>query len=100
MIQDLATEDFKGKTKKGLVLVVFWGAWCSPCNKLISNLEKLSNEYDNVNFYKINMDENPVLVERYKIFAVPTVIILKNNKQVKKLVGIKKNEEYEEFLSK
>ena len=50
-------------------------------------MEELSKEHNCVSFYKINIDQSPNLKEEYKITTVPTVIIIKNKKIIKRFVG-------------
>jgi thioredoxin 1 len=48
----------------------------------------LANEYKNVLFFKINVDDNDVLTKEYDICSMPTIIFLKNGLVAKKIVGV------------
>jgi thioredoxin 1 len=61
-------------------IVLFWGPWCSPCNEIISKLKRM-------NPILLNMDENYDLVVRYKIVAVPTLLIFSKGEVVDSFVG-------------
>lgn len=73
---------------EGLVVVDFYADWCMPCRYLGSILEKLSKEYRDVKFYKVNVDENRELAIKYKILSIPTVLFFKRGKVVDRFVGV------------
>ncbi|MDK2795029.1 MAG: thioredoxin 1 [Archaeoglobaceae archaeon] len=70
-----------------LVVVDFYADWCMPCRYLSPVLEKLSKEYRDVEFYKINVDENQELAFEYGISSIPTVLFFKNGEIVGGFVG-------------
>ncbi|WP_206915784.1 thioredoxin [Alicyclobacillus suci] len=70
------------------VLVDFWAAWCGPCKMMAPVLEELSNETKGkLTVAKLNVDENPTTASKYGIMSIPTMIVFKNGKPVKQLVG-------------
>jgi thioredoxin 1 len=70
------------------VLVDFGAAWCSPCKMLDPIVEKVAAEYaSSLNVVKIDTDENPQLVQEYAIMSAPTLLVFKDGKLVKRLVG-------------
>lgn len=73
---------------KSLVIMDFFAEWCMPCRMMAPIFERLSEEYKkNVKFCKINTDENQKLAEEFKIQGIPTLIIVKGNKELKRMVG-------------
>ena len=79
--------------------VDFWATWCAPCRKFAPVFEELSREYDGrVKFCKANADENTVTAAEYGVVSIPTVIIFKNGKEIRRIVGAKSADEYEEVL--
>ncbi|MEM0351104.1 MAG: thioredoxin [Archaeoglobaceae archaeon] len=70
-----------------LVVVDFYADWCMPCRYLSPVLEKLSREYKDVEFYKINVDENQELAFEYGISSIPTVLFFRRGRVVGGFVG-------------
>lgn len=70
------------------VLVDFWGAWCRPCHALAPALENVSNNVIGAKVGKVNVDEQPGLMNEYKIQALPTLLFFKNGQVVDRLVGL------------
>jgi len=95
--------DFKAKVEdvKGLVLADFYADWCGYCKKLAPVVEKLSGEYaGRVAFVKVNVDELKGLAKRFKVEALPTVILFKDGQPVETLVGYRDEDELKKVLDK
>lgn len=70
------------------VLVDFWAAWCGPCRMVAPELEKLAEEEsDRLKVAKLNVDDNRGIAARYGISSIPTMILFKDGKEQKRLVG-------------
>ena len=69
-------------------LVDFWAEWCAPCRAIAPAVEELSRKYGNqVNFRKLNIDENPSTPMQYGVKGIPTLILFKNGEIVDQVVG-------------
>ena len=80
MSQDfLHEDDYEKKTKQGIVLVEFWASF-NAANEV--NLKKI---YD-CKKYRVDMSQDPTLMAKHSIMAVPTVIIYHNGKEIKRFL--------------
>uniref|UniRef100_A0A7V4KCU4 Thioredoxin n=1 Tax=Fervidobacterium pennivorans TaxID=93466 RepID=A0A7V4KCU4_FERPE len=88
-MKDLDANTFDKAIQEAKFAVVdFWADWCVPCKRVAPILEELSEEYKGkVEFFKLNVDENPEIASKMKIISIPTMIIFKEGKPVDKIVG-------------
>ena len=70
------------------VLIDFWAAWCGPCKMLSPVIEQLGDEVDFAKICKVNIDEETKLSAAFGIHTIPTLVVMKNGKEVKRLVGV------------
>lgn len=69
------------------VILDFWASWCAPCRMFAPIFDAASLEAPDVKFCKINVDEEPELAQKYDIMSIPTLVVVKGGKAVKKAVG-------------
>jgi thioredoxin 1 len=70
------------------IVVDFWAAWCAPCMMTKPILEKLAKEYaDRVEFLPINADQSREILEQFRVFGIPTVVTIRNGKEVGRITG-------------
>uniref|UniRef100_A0A5B7CDD6 Thioredoxin domain-containing protein n=1 Tax=Davidia involucrata TaxID=16924 RepID=A0A5B7CDD6_DAVIN len=66
-----------------LVLVEFVANWCGPCRLISPAIEWVAQEYkEKLMVVKIDHDSNPRLIEEYKVYGLPTLILFKNGQEV------------------
>lgn len=71
------------------VLIDFSAEWCKPCRKIDAMLNQLAEELDeDITIMKIDVDKNTALRKKYKIDAVPTLILFQNSKQLWRHTGL------------
>ena len=76
------------------VLVDFFADWCGPCKMMAPIVEELATELDGkAKVGKINVDESSDIAVEYNVMSIPTLIIFKNGKEEKGLVGVRDKEE-------
>jgi thioredoxin 1 len=70
------------------VLVDYWAEWCGPCKMVAPVLDAIAEEHgDKLDIVKLNVDENPVVTQKYGILNIPTLGVFQNGEVVKELVG-------------
>lgn len=70
------------------VLVDMWAPWCGPCRMVAPVLEQLSAELaGKIRVAKVNVDENPITSERFRIQSIPALLIFKNGQEIDRMVG-------------
>jgi len=94
--------DFEETVKKhSLALIDFWAPWCGPCLALTPTIEELNKDYaGRVLIGKLNVDENPQTAECFQVFSIPTLLIMKDGKEVERIVGCVPKKHIEAALKK
>lgn len=85
----LSTKEFNDVVNQNETVVVdFWASWCGPCRMFSPILEEFANKTNDVFVAKVNVDEEPDLAARFGVSSIPTVLVFKGGKPVKKSVGV------------
>ena len=71
MVEKITFDNFSEQIAEGKVVIDFWAPWCAPCHMMASVLEALSDRYGDVNFFKVNVDEEGVLAGAFGIGSIP-----------------------------
>lgn len=87
--EELNIENFDEKIKNKNVIVDFYAVWCPPCKVLAQNLVDFSEiKPQNIEIFKVNVDEQMNLAKKYGVSALPTLLFFKDGQVVSKEVGI------------
>ena len=90
-------DDISSQSK--LVLVDFWAEWCGPCKQISPILEEISNEKENLNILKLNIDENPVTPQKYNVRGIPTLMLFKDSKLIDTKIGSLPKSSLEDWIN-
>ncbi|MDO4909804.1 MAG: thioredoxin [Corynebacterium sp.] len=97
----LAQDDFNETVNKNdLVVVDFWASWCAPCRRFAPVFEKVSENYEDVVFAKVDVDENQDLAGALGVQSIPTVAIIREGVVVFNQPGVLDAKGLEEVVNK
>ncbi|MCO0832224.1 thioredoxin [Fructobacillus sp. W13] len=98
----LQDANFEEKTKSGVSITDFWAEWCGPCKMQTPVLEALAEDdsLKNINFYKVDVEENKQVPADFGIRAIPTLVVMKDGQAVERLTGFHNKEQLSKILQK
>ncbi len=90
MLTNIENNDFTAVQNAEYALVDFNATWCGPCKMLAPIIDELAEDYaDKVEFFSLDVDENPVLAAQFNIMGVPSLILFKKGEKAGMSVGFK-----------
>jgi len=83
------------------VLVDAWAPWCGPCHMIAPVIDQLATELaGRVRVVKLNVDGNPRTAARFDLRSIPTLLVLKDGREIDRLVGVQPKHEIMRRLGK
>jgi thioredoxin 1 len=80
---------FEENLDVGVTLLDFSAAWCAPCKAQEPIIKNIMTTYeDRASIIEINIDENRELATKHMVQSIPTLIIFKDGKEIKRFVGL------------
>lgn len=99
-IVTITEENFEKITSKGLVLVDFFATWCGPCRMQRPILTDIAKEKaDKITIAVLDTDKCKKLAYKFNIRSIPCMILFKNGKEVKRIIGYHDKEQLLNELS-
>ena len=103
-VRDVSTAEFQQdvllRSREVTVLVDFWAEWCGPCKTLSPLLERMTAEADGAfELAKVDVDANQELSAQFLVQSIPTVVAIKNGKEVSRFTGALPEPAIREFLT-
>lgn len=89
-VKHLKTEEFQAAVDAAdIAMVDFWAVWCGPCKMLAPAVDAIAEQYEGKALIaKVNVDEEPALAAQFGVMSIPTVVFLKNGKEIGRKVGL------------
>ena len=80
--------NFEEEIKEGKVIIDFFATWCGPCKMLAPVFQELAKDMDGTaKFVKVDVDNTQDIAARFQVSSIPTVAILKDGKEVDRIIG-------------
>ncbi|WP_307994447.1 thioredoxin, partial [uncultured Weissella sp.] len=99
-VTDIKDAEFDEKTSTGVDLIDFWATLCGPCKMQSPVIEHVAEGRSDVNFYKMDVDENPKTAQEIGVLAIPTLLIKKDGEVVDRITGYTPADELNKILDK
>ena len=102
-VKDVTTTEFQQevllRSREVPVLVDFWAEWCGPCKTLSPLLERLTDEADGAfELAKVDVDANQELSGQFTVQSIPTIVAIKNGREVDRFTGALSEESIRTFI--
>lgn len=82
-------------------LLDFWAEWCGPCKFMEPVMEELEKDLaGRLHIEKINVDQNQGMAAKYGVMSIPTYVILRDDKEVERIIGATSKENLVKVISK
>jgi len=64
-------------TGNDMVVIDFWAPWCGPCRSFAPTYEKISEQYPDIVFAKVNTEVEQGIAASFNIRSIPTLMIFR-----------------------
>ncbi|CAH8318537.1 unnamed protein product [Eruca vesicaria subsp. sativa] len=80
------------KDSNQLLVIDFYATWCGPCKFFEPAFIDMAVKFTDVDFVKLDVDKLPDVAKEFNVTAMPTFVLVKQGKEVDRIVGAKKDE--------
>jgi thioredoxin 1 len=97
LIKEIVGDDFdkvviedSKQNPNSIYMVDIYSTSCLPCKMLARALDEVAPDNDNINIYKLDIEESGTIYQRYNVQSAPTLLFIKNGELVNTMVGAQK----------
>lgn len=85
----ITSENFKREIMESNkpVLLDFWASWCGPCRMVSPIVDQIADENPDIKVCKVNVDEQNELASSFGVMSIPTLVALKDGKEITRTIG-------------
>lgn len=96
----LNDDNFEKTIAKGITLVDFYADWCGPCRMIAPIVEELASEmHGKATIAKLDIEQSQKTTSDLQVTSIPTIIIFKDGKEIKRVVGLRDKETLKGMLT-
>jgi thioredoxin 1 len=100
-VVELNEENFESTiTGNDFVIVDYWAPWCAPCRSFAPAYEKVSEEFPDVVFAKVNTEEQQAIAAHFQIRSIPTLMIFREKVIIYSEAGALPESAFRELVTK
>ena len=70
------------------VLIDFFADWCGPCQRVLPVIDEIARENPDIKVGKINVDEQPELASKFRVYTIPALFVFKNGQITQQAIGV------------
>lgn len=100
-VVELKEDNFESTvTGNPFVIVDFWAPWCGPCRSFAPTYEKISEEFPDIVFAKVNTEEEQGIAAHFQIRSIPTLMIFRDKVIIYSEAGALPESSFKELVTK
>lgn len=94
----ISKQNFETEMEEQTVLLDFWADWCGPCRMVSPIIDEIAEETNSLKVGKVNVDQEPELAQKFGIMSIPTLVLMKNGAEIKRVTGARSKQELVAWL--
>ncbi len=100
-VLELETDSFEKTIQDNdFVIVDFWAPWCGPCRSFAPVYEKVSGDFDDIVFAKVDTEAHQTIAAHFQIRSIPTLMIFREQIIIFSQAGALPESAFRDLLAK